>query len=66
MQSLASLMSVKPSDIGNLDDFADSEEESEEAPRHSRQADGAGHGAPSKGGAFFPFLSSLIPHLWKA
>lgn len=27
MQSLASLMSVKPSDVGNLDDFADSDEE---------------------------------------
>ncbi|MBN3314006.1 UFO kinase, partial [Atractosteus spatula] len=29
MQSLASLMSVKPADIGNLDDFADSDEEEE-------------------------------------
>ncbi|KAG2469313.1 MERTK kinase, partial [Polypterus senegalus] len=29
MQSLASLMSVKPSDIGNLDDFAESDEEDE-------------------------------------
>lgn len=27
MQSLASLMSLKPSDIGNLDDFNDSDEE---------------------------------------
>lgn len=27
MQSLASLMSVKPSDIGNLDDFNESDEE---------------------------------------
>uniref|UniRef100_H3ACT2 EH domain binding protein 1 like 1 n=1 Tax=Latimeria chalumnae TaxID=7897 RepID=H3ACT2_LATCH len=27
MQSLASLMSVKPADIGNLDDFADSDDE---------------------------------------
>ncbi|XP_015279422.1 PREDICTED: EH domain-binding protein 1-like protein 1 isoform X2 [Gekko japonicus] len=48
MQSLASLMSVKPSDIGNLDDLPDSEEESEEAPKQSQQADGAGHGMPSK------------------
>nr|XP_056709692.1 EH domain-binding protein 1-like protein 1 [Euleptes europaea] len=55
MQSLASLMSVKPSDIGNLDDFADSEEESEEAPKQSRQADGAGHGVPSKG-----FLQNVL------
>ncbi|XP_048370639.1 EH domain-binding protein 1-like protein 1 isoform X6 [Sphaerodactylus townsendi] len=67
MQSLASLMSVKPADIGNLDDFADSEEESEEAPKHSRQveseeapkhsrhADSAGHGVPSKG-----FLQNVL------
>lgn len=27
MQSLASLMSVKPADIGNLDDFNESDEE---------------------------------------
>lgn len=27
MQSLASLMSVKPSDVGNLEDFAESDEE---------------------------------------
>nr|XP_032654338.1 EH domain-binding protein 1-like protein 1 isoform X5 [Chelonoidis abingdonii] len=33
MQSLASLMSVKPSDIGNLDDFADSDEDDEAARR---------------------------------
>ncbi|XP_062820889.1 EH domain-binding protein 1-like protein 1 isoform X2 [Anolis carolinensis] len=37
MQSLASLMSVKPADIGNLDDFADSEDEAatarDEAPK---------------------------------
>ncbi|XP_061462569.1 EH domain-binding protein 1-like protein 1 isoform X2 [Rhineura floridana] len=48
MQSLASLMSVKPSDIGNLDDFADSEEESEDAPKQSRQEDGASQGVPPK------------------
>ncbi|XP_074132630.1 LOW QUALITY PROTEIN: EH domain-binding protein 1-like protein 1 [Sminthopsis crassicaudata] len=35
MQSLASLMSVKPSDVGNLEDFAESDEE-----------DAAGQGAP--------------------
>nr|XP_034955241.1 EH domain-binding protein 1-like protein 1 isoform X1 [Zootoca vivipara] len=49
MQSLASLMSVKPSDIANLEDFADSEEESEEAPKKSRQEDSASQGASSKG-----------------
>ncbi|XP_043827123.1 EH domain-binding protein 1-like protein 1 isoform X2 [Dromiciops gliroides] len=35
MQSLASLMSVKPSDVGNLEDFAESDEE-----------DAVGQGAP--------------------
>ncbi|XP_055466427.1 EH domain-binding protein 1-like protein 1 isoform X13 [Psammomys obesus] len=35
MQSLASLMSVKPSDVGNLDDFAESDED-----------EANGHGAP--------------------
>ncbi|EMP25841.1 EH domain-binding protein 1-like protein 1 [Chelonia mydas] len=43
MQSLASLMSVKPSDIGNLDDFADSDED-DEAARRVRQEDGSGQG----------------------
>nr|XP_019593202.1 PREDICTED: EH domain-binding protein 1-like protein 1 isoform X6 [Rhinolophus sinicus] len=32
MQSLASLMSVKPSDVGNLDDFAESDEEEASGP----------------------------------
>ncbi|XP_046499359.1 EH domain-binding protein 1-like protein 1 isoform X12 [Equus quagga] len=32
MQSLASLMSVKPSDVGNLDDFAESDEEETNGP----------------------------------
>lgn len=32
MQSLASLMSVKPSDVGNLDDFAESDEEEANVP----------------------------------
>ncbi|XP_072840452.2 EH domain-binding protein 1-like protein 1 isoform X1 [Pogona vitticeps] len=43
MQSLASLMSVKPSDIGNLDDFAESDEDlAEDAPKQSRREDGVG------------------------
>ncbi|XP_063172941.1 EH domain-binding protein 1-like protein 1 isoform X2 [Candoia aspera] len=42
MQSLASLMSFKPSDIGNLEDFADSDEEADEALKHSRAEDAAG------------------------
>uniref|UniRef100_A0A8C8SC81 EH domain binding protein 1 like 1 n=1 Tax=Pelusios castaneus TaxID=367368 RepID=A0A8C8SC81_9SAUR len=41
MQSLASLMSVKPGDIGNLDDFADSDED-EEAARRGRKEDRSG------------------------
>lgn len=32
MQSLASLMSVKPADIGNLDDFNESDEEEDKKP----------------------------------
>ncbi|XP_051049650.1 EH domain-binding protein 1-like protein 1 isoform X10 [Phodopus roborovskii] len=32
MQSLASLMSVKPSDVGNLDDFAESDEDESNGP----------------------------------
>lgn len=32
MQSLASLMSVKPTDIGNLDDFNESDEDEERKP----------------------------------
>ncbi|XP_065409122.1 EH domain-binding protein 1-like protein 1 isoform X6 [Chrysemys picta bellii] len=43
MQSLASLMSVKPSDIGNLDDFAESDED-DEAARRARQEDGSSQG----------------------
>lgn len=35
MQSLASLMSVKQSDIGNLDDFNDSDEDVGEERRSS-------------------------------
>nr|XP_060614301.1 EH domain-binding protein 1-like protein 1 isoform X4 [Anolis sagrei ordinatus] len=60
MQSLASLMSVKPSDIGNLDDFADSEEEGatavDEAPKLGQQEDGAGQATPAKG-----FLKNVLP-----
>ncbi|KAJ6654193.1 hypothetical protein lerEdw1_007290 [Lerista edwardsae] len=60
MQSLASLMSVKPSDIGNLDDFADSEEEDEEALKPSRQEDGVGQGVPPKG-TFQNVLKDYFP-----
>uniref|UniRef100_A0A8C4WM67 EH domain binding protein 1 like 1 n=1 Tax=Gopherus evgoodei TaxID=1825980 RepID=A0A8C4WM67_9SAUR len=43
MQSLASLMSVKPSDVGNLDDFADSDED-DEAARRMQHEDGSSQG----------------------
>ncbi|XP_026572061.1 EH domain-binding protein 1-like protein 1 isoform X4 [Pseudonaja textilis] len=47
MQSLASLMSFKPSDIGNLEDFAESDEEAEEASKYGRGEDAVGHkGSP--------------------
>uniref|UniRef100_A0A8D3EFK0 EH domain binding protein 1 like 1 n=1 Tax=Scophthalmus maximus TaxID=52904 RepID=A0A8D3EFK0_SCOMX len=45
MQSLASLMSMKQSDIGNLDDFNDSDDEVGEKRRPSF---GTGHAAPSQ------------------
>lgn len=61
MQSLASLMSVKPTDIGNLDDFADSEEDAEEAPKRSRQEDGMSQGAASKGGGILPVQKHCRP-----
>ncbi|XP_039222236.1 EH domain-binding protein 1-like protein 1 isoform X5 [Crotalus tigris] len=48
MQSLASLMSFKPSDIGNLGDFAESDEEMEDTPKHDRDEDAAGHTAAPK------------------
>ncbi|XP_070283607.1 EH domain-binding protein 1-like protein 1 isoform X10 [Myotis yumanensis] len=52
MQSLASLMSVKPSDVGNLDDFAESDEEEANgpgAPEARAQAP-----PPGRGGALRP------------
>uniref|UniRef100_A0A8C3IK12 EH domain binding protein 1 like 1 n=1 Tax=Chrysemys picta bellii TaxID=8478 RepID=A0A8C3IK12_CHRPI len=55
MQSLASLMSVKPSDIGNLDDFAESDED-DEAARRARQEDGSSQGTAPTGGPSQPVL----------
>ena len=46
MQSLASLMSLKESDIGNLDDFNDSDEEGAEDRKASV---GVGHAIPVTG-----------------
>lgn len=40
MQSVASLMSVKPVDIGNLDDFNESDEEADRASNVSTAASG--------------------------
>ncbi|XP_078516853.1 EH domain-binding protein 1-like protein 1 isoform X5 [Lissotriton helveticus] len=52
MQSLASLMSVKPADIGNLDDFADSDDEDD---KQSRQDDRSSPGAAPVG-----FVKSVL------
>lgn len=46
MQSLASLMSVKPADIGNLDDFNESDEEED---KKSVSATGRQENAPPSG-----------------
>uniref|UniRef100_A0A8C5KCQ7 EH domain-binding protein 1-like protein 1 n=1 Tax=Jaculus jaculus TaxID=51337 RepID=A0A8C5KCQ7_JACJA len=52
MQSLASLMSVKPSDVGNLDDFAESDEDEANGPVASEaQARGS---QPGRGSALRP------------
>ncbi|XP_066203442.1 EH domain-binding protein 1-like protein 1 isoform X2 [Saccopteryx leptura] len=55
MQSLASLMSVKPSDVGNLDDFAESDEEEANgpgAPEARARAPQPGRGAALRPGRF--------------
>ncbi|XP_066108132.1 EH domain-binding protein 1-like protein 1 isoform X6 [Saccopteryx bilineata] len=55
MQSLASLMSVKPSDVGNLDDFAESDEEEANgpgAPEARAHAPQPGRGAALRPGCF--------------
>lgn len=45
MQSLASLMSIKQNDIGNLDDFNDSDDDGEER----RDSFGSGQATPVSG-----------------
>lgn len=45
MQSLASLMSVKQSDVGNLDDFNDSDDEASEERRAISGTGPAAHGS---------------------
>ncbi|XP_076771917.1 EH domain-binding protein 1-like protein 1 isoform X8 [Arvicanthis niloticus] len=65
MQSLASLMSVKPSDVGNLDDFAESDEEEANGPgAHQVQARGpqSGRGCALRLGRF-PDLSRELKTL---
>ncbi|XP_036909101.1 EH domain-binding protein 1-like protein 1 isoform X6 [Sturnira hondurensis] len=52
MQSLASLMSVKPSDVGNLDDFAESDEEEANGPGAPEAQARAPQ--PGRGGALRP------------
>lgn len=51
MQSLASLMSFKQSDVGNLEDFYDSDEEAGEERRNSHGSGPSPHVA-GKSGAF--------------
>ncbi|XP_026541200.1 EH domain-binding protein 1-like protein 1 isoform X1 [Notechis scutatus] len=55
MQSLASLMSFKPSDIGNLEDFAESDEEAEEASKYGRGEEAVGHKGSPQG-----FLKNVV------
>ncbi|XP_035119179.1 EH domain-binding protein 1-like protein 1 isoform X13 [Callithrix jacchus] len=52
MQSLASLMSVKPSDVGNLDDFAESDEDEAHGPGAPEAR--AQVSQPGRGGALRP------------
>ncbi|XP_077818336.1 EH domain-binding protein 1-like protein 1 isoform X10 [Macaca mulatta] len=52
MQSLASLMSVKPSDVGNLDDFAESDEDEAHGPGAPEAR--AQVTQPGRGGALRP------------
>nr|XP_045007639.1 EH domain-binding protein 1-like protein 1 isoform X4 [Jaculus jaculus] len=52
MQSLASLMSVKPSDVGNLDDFAESDEDEANGPVASEAR--ARGSQPGRGSALRP------------
>ncbi|XP_012633544.1 EH domain-binding protein 1-like protein 1 isoform X5 [Microcebus murinus] len=52
MQSLASLMSVKPSDVGNLDDFAESDEDEANGPGAPEAR--ARVPQPGRGGALRP------------
>ncbi|XP_046876088.1 proline-rich protein 36 isoform X7 [Hypomesus transpacificus] len=47
MQSLASLMSVKPTDIGNLDDFNESDEEEDKRPVAGAMSRAAAAPAPA-------------------
>ncbi|XP_051001877.1 EH domain-binding protein 1-like protein 1 isoform X3 [Acomys russatus] len=61
MQSLASLMSVKPSDIGNLDDFAESDEDEANGPGAPRGAQ-SGRGCALRLGRF-PDLSRELKSL---
>lgn len=57
MQSLASLMSFKQSDVGNLEDFYDSDEE----PGEERKSNhGSGHPPPVVGKTGAPSLPSSI------
>lgn len=54
MQSLASLMSFKQSDVGNLEDFYDSDEE---PGQQRRSSPGHGHAPPATGSTHPPSLT---------
>lgn len=65
MQSLASLMSVKPVDIGNLDDFNESDEEEDKKSvtatgRQERAAPSGRSSVVSSSATLFHFPSSLL------
>eukprot|EP00066_Takifugu_rubripes_P015485 XP_011604751.1 PREDICTED: EH domain-binding protein 1-like protein 1 [Takifugu rubripes] len=63
MQSLASLMSYKQSDVGNLEDFYDSEEEAGEERKNSH---GSGHGPHVAAWPPSQLTASRVPDLaWR-
>ncbi|XP_056882665.1 EH domain-binding protein 1-like protein 1 isoform X19 [Takifugu flavidus] len=63
MQSLASLMSYKQSDVGNLEDFYDSEEEAGEERKNSH---GSGHGPHVAARPPSQLTASRVPDLaWR-
>lgn len=62
MQSLASLMSFKQSDVGNLEDFYDSDEEAGEERKNNH---GSGHSPHVAGKTGAPSLARLVYNLFQ-